>query len=359
VNRHVSLVAIPEAMASTLSGLHDVLGSLRSLEALGAPAAQDRFDVEIVGQARGVARSPGGIALEVQKAAHEVSHTDVVIVPSLLVPRGEWRTGRYAPLVEWLAAMHARGAVLCSACSGLFLLAETGIFDRHDCTIHWSYADGFRALFPRIRLHPERALVAAGEREQLISSGASTSWQDLALYLIARYAGVSVAQAAAKFYALQLHQEGLAPYIVFSARRDHGDAVVASAQEWLETHFPDASPVEEVVRRAAIPERSFKRRFTKATGHAPLAYVQRLRIEDARRRLERTESPVDEIAWQVGYEEPAFFRRLFKRMTGLSPGAYRRRFRMPVPSTCEPAAQTLHRAPGHSEDHAMRSSGRS
>lgn len=332
MRHHVSVVAIPEAMASTMSGVHDVLGSLPSLEALGAPTGHDLFEVEIVGQARGAARAPGGITLEVQKSIRDVARTDVVIVPSLLVPHGAWRTGRYSALVEWLTTMHARGAVLCSACSGLFLLAETGLFDGHDCTIHWSYVNGFRSLFPRIRLHPERALVAAGEREQLISSGASTSWHDLALYLIARYAGVSVAQSAAKFYALQLHQEGLAPYIVFSARRDHGDAAITTAQDWLETHFCDTNPVEDVVRRSGIPERSFKRRFTNATGYAPLAYVQRLRMEDARRRLERTESPVDEIAWQVGYEEPAFFRRLFRRMTGLAPAAYRRKFRMPKPA---------------------------
>lgn len=329
MNRRVSLVAIPEAMASTLSGLHDVLGSLPFLEEQGGMAAASRFEVEIVGLQRGIARSPGGLALEVEKAAQEVPHTDVVIVPSLLVPRGEWRPGRYPALVEWLAAMHARGAVLCSACSGLYLLAETGLFDGLDCTIHWSYAAGFHAAFPRIRLHPERALVAAGEREQFVTSGASTSWHDLALYLIARYAGVSLAQSASKLYALQLHQEGLAPYIVFSARRDHGDAAVAQAQDWLAAHFAAPNAVEEAVKRSGIPQRSFKRRFTKATGHAPLAYVQRLRIEDARRRLERTESPVDEIAWQVGYEEPAFFRRLFRRVTGLAPGAYRRKFQMP------------------------------
>lgn len=327
---HVSLVAIPEAMASTLSGLHDALGALPALETLGGVVPPEgRFEVEIVGQARGPARSPGGMTLEVQKTADEVRRTDVIIVPSLLVPGGRWRPGRYPELVEWLARMHAQGAVLSSACSGLFLLAETGLFDGHDCTIHWSYAEGFHAAFPHIRLHPARALVVSGEREELLSSGASTSWHDLALYLIARYAGVAVAQAAAKFFAMQLHHEGLAPYIVFSARRDHGDAAIGQAQDWLAIHFAGRNPVEDLVKSSGIPERSFKRRFTRATGLAPLAYVQRLRIEDARRRLERTEQAVDDIAWQVGYEEPAFFRRLFRRVTGLAPGAYRRRFQMP------------------------------
>jgi transcriptional regulator GlxA family with amidase domain len=331
--QHVSLVAIPEVMVSTLSGLHDVLGSLRSMldvAELDAPlAAEDEFRVEIVGLDHGPVRSASGLPIEIGRSIDTVDRSDIIIVPSLFVPRGDWHTGRCAPLVDWITAQHARGAVLCSACSGLFLLAETGLFDERESTIHWSYAHGFGRLYPKVRLQPERALVAAGESADLISSGASTSWHDLALYLIARYMGVTVAQAAAKFFALQWHEEGLRPYVVFSPRTDHGDAIIARAQEWLANNFSVASPVDEMAGRSGLASRSFKRRFTAATGLAPLTYVQRLRIEESRRRLERTRDPVDEIAWRVGYEDPAFFRRLFRRVTGLTPGAYRRRFQLP------------------------------
>ena len=134
----------------------------------------------------------------------------------------------------------------------------------------------------------------------------------------------------ARYFALQWHHDGLAPYIVFQGRRDHGDAAIADAQAWLATHFSVANPVEEMVRRSDLAERTFKRRFTEATGFAPIDYVQRLRIEDAKRRLERTDEPVDEISWRVGYEDAASFRRLFKRVTGMTPGAYRRRFQVPI-----------------------------
>jgi transcriptional regulator GlxA family with amidase domain len=133
----------------------------------------------------------------------------------------------------------------------------------------------------------------------------------------------------ARYFALQWHQDGLAPYIVFEGRKEHGDSAIRAAQDWVADHFPAANPLEEMARRAGLAERTFKRRFTAAAGVSPIAYVQRLRIEDAKRRLERTEDAVDEISWQVGYEDPAFFRRLFKRVTGLTPGAYRRRFRIP------------------------------
>src|SRR4030095_3511863 len=150
----------------------------------------------------------------------------------------------------------------------------------------------------------------------------------MVLYLIARYAGATDAQEVARMYALQWHQDGLAPYISFEGKSDHGDAEIQGAQHWLSTHFSVANPVEEMIKRSQLARRTFKRRFTAATGVAPLAYVQRLRIEDAKRRLERTDASVDEISWRVGYEDPAFFRRLFKRTTGLAPGAYRKRFRI-------------------------------
>ena len=191
------------------------------------------------------------------------------------------------------------------------------------------YVSGARGTYPAVPVHPERVLVTAGLRDELVSSGASMSWHDLALYLIARYAGATAAQEVARLFALQWHQDGLTPYMVFEGRRDHGDGDVQIAQRWLDAHFAEPNPVEALVARSRLAGRTFKRRFTRATGLSPIAYVQRLRIEDAKRRLERTDAPIDEISWQVGYEEPAFFRRLFKRVTGLSPGTYRRRFNIP------------------------------
>jgi transcriptional regulator GlxA family with amidase domain len=225
--------------------------------------------------------------------------------------------------------MYDRGAVLCSACSGIFLLAETGLFDGRDATVHFSYARTFAATYPAVSIHPERVLMISGVREELVSSGASSAWHDMVLHLIARYAGSTAAQEVARLLALQWHHDGLTPYIVFEGKTDHGDAEIQSAQQWLGQHFSVANPVEQMIKRSKLAERTFKRRFVSATRLTPIGYVQRLRIEDAKRRLERTDAPLDEISWRVGYEDPAFFRRLFKRTTGLAPGAYRKRFQIP------------------------------
>lgn len=327
---HVSLVALPDAVISTLSGIFDVMNAFTVMDVRTEGAGgRAPFRIEIVGETAGPLELASKVPIDVQRAIGEIETTDIVIVPSVLLRAGGWTKGRYPRLVEWLGAMHERGAVLCSACSGIFLLAETGLFDGRDSTVHFGYARAFSSAYPAVPIHPERVLVVSGRREELVCSGASMAWHDLVLYLIARYAGSTAAQDVARLFALQWHQDGLTPYIVFEGRRDHGDGDVSRAQEWLETHFQVANPVEEMIKRSRLAERTFKRRFTSATGLAPIAYVQRLRVENAKRRLERTDVPVEKISWQVGYDDPAFFRRLFRRTTGMAPGAYRRRFRIP------------------------------
>jgi transcriptional regulator GlxA family with amidase domain len=292
-------------------------------------ASRAHFKAEIVATAAGPLSSASGVPVEAGRSIQQIDSADVIIVPSILVARGEWEQGRYPELVKWLTELHAAGAQLCSTCSGVLLLAETGLLDGKDATVHWMYAQTFRRNFPNVRLRLDRALVAAGKRQEFLMSGASTSWHDLILYLIAQHAGPTAAQAVAKFFAFQWHSDGLSPYIVFEPVTDHGDAAIDKAQSWLSRHFSVANPIEQAARISGIAERSFKRRFKSATGHAPIDYVQRLRVEEAKRRLERTQAPVDEISWKVGYEDPAFFRRLFKRITGVTAGAYRRKFHIP------------------------------
>ncbi len=328
---HVSLIAIPDAVLSTLSGIYDVLSSVATLAPLSdcIPATAP-FDVAIVGESGASVDLASGVPISTHHGIDDVDATDIVIVPSILLASPGWQTGRYPALTDWLSHVHEQGATLCSACSGVFLIAETGLLEGLEVTVHWSYADAFRKTFPNIDVTPERALLAAGAREQFVFSGASASWHDLVLYLVAHHVGTAAAQAVAKFFALQWHQEGLAPYIIFEAPRDHGDALIEDAQDWLADNYAAANPVEELVRRSGVAERTFKRRFRNATGLTPIGYVHRLRVEEAKRRLEQTREPIDEISWRVGYEDPAFFRRLFKRETGITPGAHRRKFEIPA-----------------------------
>ena len=327
---NVSLVAIPDGVVSTLTGIYDVLSSLPILAEIdGTLPRQPVFHVEIVGESDTPVAMASGLPIAVHRSVDQIGATDIVIVPSLLVSGERWQTGRYPVLVDWLADAHQRGALLCSACSGIFLLAETGLYVGVESTVHWAYSAKFRKTFPDVPIQPEKVLVASGERQQFLSSGASTSWHDLVLHLVSRHAGAAAALAAAKFFAMEWHRDGLAPFAVFMPPREHGDATVLACQDWLASHFSVANPVEEMVVRSGLAPRTFKRRFAKATDMTPITYVQNLRIEETKRMLESTDSAIDEISWQVGYEDPSFFRRLFKRHVGITPGIYRRKFKLP------------------------------
>lgn len=321
---------MPEVTASTLIGIHDTLNCFGLLGTFDCAVPREPpFAVELVGREAVPTATASGLPVTPHRSLAEAGDTDIVIVPSLLLTGGDWVTGRNADVVAWLREVHSRGAQLCSACSGVLLLAETGLLDGLEATIHWAYARTFRRNFPAVRLRVEKALIATGARGRFVMSGASASWHDLVLYLVARHVGATAAQAIAKFLLLQWHPEGQAPHAVFEPVLDHGDGVVLDAQHWLATNHPVANPVGVAVERSGLAERTFKRRFTAATGLAPMAYVQRLRVREAQRRLERTEQTVEEVAWQVGYEDVASFRRLFKRACGMTPGAYRRKFRFP------------------------------
>lgn len=326
--RHISLVAVPEASPGTLAGLQEVFGEFEPLGRVD-PSLDYRqpFSIDVVTPEPGRLELGLGLSLGGTRGVDEVAATDIVIVPPLLVSAdGDWQTGRYPGMVAWLQRMHEGGAQLCSACSGALLLAETGLLDGRTATTHWALADTFRSVFPAVRLALDRTLIIEGERQQLMTSGAASAWQDLALCLIARHLGVGAAQAVARFHALSTHLDGMAPYTVFLPRFDHGDAAMARAQHWVAENLSASSPVESMSAGAGMSTRNFKRRFLQATGYTPLRYVQMLRIDEAKQLLEQTSQPVDEIAWTVGYDEPAFFRRLFKRLVGLSPREHRRRF---------------------------------
>lgn len=327
----VSLIATPDAMVSPVSGLFEVLSAAGSLAVDSDVPEVGAFLPEIVGRFAGPIEGASGVSISAHRSVDDVAGTDIVIVPSMAItPDGDWVPGRYPRIVQWIREMYAGGATVCSACSGSMLTAETGILDGHEATVHWISETSFRGRHPDVDLRMDQALVVSGEGGRLVCSGAATAWHDLALYLVARYLGPATAQAMARFQLMRWHKDGQAAFEVFHPPTDHGDSAVLTAQRWIADNYQVASPVEEMAERAGLSARTLARRCKQATGLTPVAYVQRVRVERAKRRLETTAEPVEEISWEVGYEDPAAFRRLFKRLTGLTPGGYRRAFRLPA-----------------------------
>lgn len=332
----IRIVATPDSTVSPVTGIYETMRSVEGFIAPEERVAPGRapFDVEIVSERAGLIESGSGLAITAHRSVDDAHGTDVVIVPSFAFGRGgEWVSGRYPKLVHWLRQAYADGATICSACTGANLTAEAGLLDGQEATVHWAAEKTFRRRHPAVHLRPEEVLVISGDGGRLITTGAATAWHDLALHLIASYVGPATAQAIARFLLFEWHRDGQAAFQVFDPPTDHGDAAVLVAQREIAEQYAVAAPVEAMIRWSGLAPRTFKRRFTAATEHTPIAYVQQIRIERAKRLLETTDEAVEQISWAVGYEDPASFRRLFKRLTGLTPGAYRQRFRVPAVSS--------------------------
>jgi len=326
---HVSILALPESTPVAIYGLYEVFSSVGVVwpELTGEGEAAPRFDVKIVSLDGKPFTCPIGITIAPNASIADIAETDVVIATDLALPPGFEPGDRWPEMSEWLRARHRDGAIVCSVCTGTVLLAVAGVLDGEDATTHWSACDLFARFFPEVALRPERIVVPAGEGHRVITSGGSSSWEDLALYVIGRLCGPAEAIRTAKIFLFGDRSDGQLPYAAAVRPRAHSDAVIRACQEWVGVHYDDTNPVAKMVARSGLNERTFKRRFRAATGQSPMDYVQTLRIEEAKQELETGDAATDDIALSVGYEDPTYFRRLFKKRTGITPSRYRQRFR--------------------------------
>ena len=326
----ISIVVFPECDPSIFYGVFDTLFAAGRFRAhLYEPPGEPLFEPRLIGAQSGPLELITGVSIIPQGTIDETSSTDVVFVPNIIVTKPAHLRALDRRLLAWIAKMHRQGATIYSACGGSLALAEAGLLDGGQATTHWGYVPLFRDQYPNVTLHPERILVQTGPAHCIVCAGGASSWQDLALLLIARYAGTQEAIRISKIFLYQWHRDGQLPYASMVANVGHGDAVIVSSQEWIAEHYDRAEIVTELVRRSGLPKRSFDRRFRAATGYSPLAYIQALRIEEAKQALETTAVAVEAVGREVGYGDAASFRRLFRRLAGMSPGDYRRKFRPP------------------------------
>ena len=325
----VLIVAVPDTAGSALYGMLDVLTVAGTVyqELARAGDGMPLFSVRVVSTGRRMFDCGHGIPVRPDVAVGDDPEADIVILPELWLGPDESIRGRYPALIDWVCRRYRAGSAIHSACSGAIMLAETGLLDGCEATSHWAYADLFQQQYPAVKFRPEPNLVFAEPTGRIVTAGGTTSWHDLALHIIARYGNPGEARRIAQVYLLKWHEEGQLPYTPLVRNRPHGDAAVRAIQEWLDENYREAGVIQRVIDRSALPARTLKRRFKAATGTTLIDYVQNLRIEEAKRKLESERTAVDEISAEVGYEDPSFFRRLFRRRTGLSPRDYRRLFR--------------------------------
>jgi transcriptional regulator GlxA family with amidase domain len=324
----VAILAFPEVTASVTYGMYDLFmatGRDWGFVVDGRPGPA-LVRPRIVSAKQEAFTAVNDVRIAPQATLDECTDATIVCVPEMAISPLEPLTGRFPAEIAWLRRCHERGAIMATACSGAVLLAEAGLLNGYEATTHWAYCDILRSRYPAVRVRKERALVVSGDGHRLVMAGGGTSWQDLTLYLIARFVGVDAAMQVARVNLIDWHAIGQQPFARLARSCQVNDAVIARCQTWIAEHYHEAAPVTAMVKLSGLADRSFKRRFAKATGMSPLEYVHTLRLEEAKQMLETSEAPIEAIANEVGYEDAGFFSRLFRREVNLTPAAYRKRF---------------------------------
>jgi len=269
-----------------------------------------------------------GVSITPNAELNEIEKPDIIVVSSSVRAvieccADDIMVENIPAVKRWLTQCHTQGATIASYCTGSFLLASCGLLKGKVATTHWRSADLFKRLFPSIRLDCDRMLIDNGD---IVCSGGSMSYIDLALHLIAKNIGQDIASDCAKLLVFDPVRQKQSPYVTFQAQKSHDDQAILKAQEWIESHFSQEILIDNLAALVGLGARTFKRRFKQATDETPISYLQRIRVEHAKVRLEKTTEAINQIIWTSGYEDVSSFRQLFKRFTGVTPKEYRQKY---------------------------------
>jgi len=324
----IDILATVDTSPSTLFGLYDVLSSVGVAweNFVNGKPGSPVFDVRIVAVSQESFLCANDVLVTPNGSVKDERCADVVIVASFVVPSLAPLQTQNDQELEWIERLHNRGSTIMSACTGAIMLAESGMLDNREATTHWAFRDLFRVYYPKVRLRLEQDLCVTGPDNQIITCGGATSWQKMALYLIARFSNAEHASNVAKFWRIPYLIEGHAAFSAMTKSVPHDDGIVSDSQNWVAENYTNTNPIKSMVQESGLSSTTFSRRFKRATGYNPMDYVHAVRIEEAKTMLETSDHTVESIGLDVGYEDPASFRRIFKRKVGLTPSIYRRKF---------------------------------
>ena len=281
-----------------------------------------QFEIQFVGCLDSYEFASGSLSIKPEILYSKLSRTDLIIIPAMDNSFEEVISNN-SGLIQWIAGQYRQGAQIASLCTGAFLLAATGLLNRKQCATHWWAADSFRKMFPDVRLVIEKIIT---DEEGIYTSGGSFSAFNLLLHIVEKVYDRETAIGCAKGLELDMDRNSQSYFMIFSGQKDHKDQDVKYIQEFIEDNVSEKISVESLADRFAINKRNLERRFKKATGNTPLEYIQRVKMESAKKNLEAGRKNVNDVMYDVGYSDVKAFRKIFKKITGLSPFDYKRKY---------------------------------
>ncbi|MBD3616191.1 MAG: helix-turn-helix domain-containing protein [Gracilimonas sp.] len=319
--KHVSIL-IPRGHTSVVNigGTHQILNMVNGM--LADMGKDPVFDVHLVGLEKETRQSHGLFSVSPDCLMQEVKKTDMIIIPAIHddFEKAKQQNQEFIP---WIVHQYKNGAEVVSLCVAAFFLASTGLLDGKQCATHWMHANNFRRLFPEVKLVDEKIMT---EEDGIYTSGGAYAFLNLLLHIIEKNAGRAVSVMASKAFSIDIDRDSQSAFIIFKGQKDHGDNKVEEAQKYIENNYEETIRVDDLADYLALSRRTLERRFKKATGNTITEYVQRVKIEAAKKDLETTRKNVNEVMYEVGYSDTKSFRNLFRKITGLTPIEYRDKY---------------------------------
>ena len=320
IMKKVSVIVPETAVIEAIGDPHYMFRAVNDfLTSAGKPPL---FHIQLVGLTKEVKLLNGLISIHPDATIDEVEKTDLIFIPAL---SGDLKVAleKNREFIPWIITQYKLGAEVASLCIGAFLLASTGLLNGKKCSTHWLQANEFRQMFPDVELVDGSIIT---EDDRIYSSGGANSYWNLLLYLVEKYTNRETAILASKFFAIDIDRNSQSHFVIFQGQKNHNDEVVKNAQCFIEANYQDKITVDQLTDKFAVGRRSFERRFKSATNNTVIEYLQRVKIEAAKRSFESSRKNINEVMFEVGYTDTKAFRDVFKKITGLTPIEYRNKY---------------------------------
>lgn len=320
--KHLTIL-VPEGSGNNLSSIVGAYKIFtRANEYRKQHGEEPLFKIELAGISKEVDFYDRLFTVHPHKNISSIKKTNLIIIPSL--NHNYMETVKYnGPIIDWLEKHYKDGAEIATICTGAFLLAASGLLDGRTCSTHWAAADNFRNMFPEVHLQTDKLIT---DEQGIYTNGGAYSFLNLVLYLVEKYYGRQTAIFCSKVFQIDIERNTQSQFIIFRGQKNHGDETISRAQNYIEEHIDEKISFEKLATELAVSRRNFDRRFIKATGNTPVEYLQRVKVEAAKKELERGRKTVFEVMNDVGYTDDKAFREVFKKVTGLSPLDYKHRY---------------------------------
>jgi transcriptional regulator GlxA family with amidase domain len=323
--KHISILAINEqsnlSTVACIAGAYEIFSEANAFWKRAGKAL--KFKIEIVSASKNKKADNDLFVLKSHVSIDDINKSDLIIIPSSLVRDYETATKNNKKFINWIALQHKQGAEVASMCTGIFMLASTGLLEKKICSTHWSASDKFKSLFPNVNLQTDKLIT---DENGIYTNGGAYSFLHLIIYLIEKHFDRQTAVYCAKIFQIDVNRNLQAEFSIFNGHKQHGDEIILNAQHYIEKKYQDKFSIQLLSSKFNVGRRNFDRRFIKATGLTPLDYLQRVKVEAAKKSLENSRKTVNEIMYNVGYNDNKAFREVFSRVTGMSPVEYKSKY---------------------------------